>query len=87
LDEDGKPSELHSELGDYRYTYRDGVLLMESKKEYKKRVKKSPDNGDAWILTHIPGSLIPQPPQPTWCRLPCPVSLVLECPDDKNYKG
>lgn len=63
LDEDGKPSELHSELGDYRYTYRDGVLLMESKKEYKKRVKKSPDNGDAWILTHIPGPLIPQPPQ------------------------
>jgi hypothetical protein len=74
LDEDGKPSELHSELGDYRYTYRDGVLLMESKKEYKKRVKKSPDDGDAWILTHIPGSLIPSPSRPKPIVVPATVS-------------
>lgn len=62
VDEDGNASAIASEVGNYRYTYRDGVLLMESKKEYKKRAKHSPDDADAWILTHIPGTLIPQPP-------------------------
>jgi hypothetical protein len=37
VDEDNKPTDLKSDIGNYRYTYRDGVLLMESKKEYKKR--------------------------------------------------
>lgn len=62
VDEDNKPSSIASQIGNYRYTYRDGVLLMEAKKEYKKRAGQSPDDADAWILTHIPGTLIPQPP-------------------------
>lgn len=45
--------ELKSQLGSYRYGYKDGVLLMESKKEYKKRLGKSPDKADSWILTHV----------------------------------
>jgi phage terminase large subunit len=44
--------ELKSQLSSYRYGYRDGLLLMEAKKEYKKRLGKSPDRADAWILTH-----------------------------------
>jgi hypothetical protein len=45
--------ELKSQLASYRYSYKDGLLLMESKKEYKKRVGKSPDRADSWILTHV----------------------------------
>jgi phage terminase large subunit len=44
--------ELKSQLASYRYGYRDGVLLMEAKKDYKKRIGKSPDRADSWILTH-----------------------------------
>jgi hypothetical protein len=43
--------ELKSQLPSVRYSYKDGVLLMESKKEYKKRMGKSPDRADSWILT------------------------------------
>jgi len=46
-----KDPELKSQLGSYRYSYRDGLLLMESKKDYKKRLSKSPDRADSWILT------------------------------------
>lgn len=43
--------ELKSQLPSVRYTYRDGLLLMEPKKDYKKRLGKSPDRADSWILT------------------------------------
>lgn len=46
--------ELKTQLSSYRYTYRDGLLLMEAKKDYKKRVMKSPDRADSWILTFVP---------------------------------
>lgn len=56
VDSDGRPdSELKAQIASYRYGYKDGVLLMESKKEYKKRMGgKSPDRADGWILTHAP---------------------------------
>lgn len=44
--------ELKSQLVSLKYGYRNGLLLMESKKEYKKRLGKSPDRADAFILTH-----------------------------------
>jgi len=43
--------ELKSQLSSYRYSYRDGLLLMEAKKDYKKRIGKSPDRADSWVLT------------------------------------
>lgn len=43
--------ELKSQLSSYRYGYKDGLLLMEPKKDYKKRLGKSPDRADSWILT------------------------------------
>jgi len=46
--------ELKSQLSSYRYSYKTGLLLMEPKKDYKKRLGKSPDRADAWILTHAP---------------------------------
>lgn len=60
VDVDGRETDFRSQIGNYRYGYRDGVLLMESKKEYKKRAGASPDDADAWILTHIPGWMIPE---------------------------
>ena len=49
----GVDPELKSQLSSYRYGYRDGLLLMEAKKDYKKRIGKSPDRADSWILTFI----------------------------------
>lgn len=47
----GRDGELKAEATAMRYSYRDGLLLMEAKKEYKKRVGKSPDRADSWALT------------------------------------
>ena len=44
--------ELKTQLASVRYGYKDGLLLMESKKEHKKRLGRSPDRADAWVLTH-----------------------------------
>ena len=46
-----KDPELKTQIAAVRYTYKDGLLLMESKKEHKKRLGRSPDRADAWILT------------------------------------
>ena len=46
---------LKSELASVKYTYRDGLLLMQSKKEYKGIYGKSPDKADAFVLTHFQG--------------------------------
>jgi phage terminase large subunit len=51
--------ELKSQLASYRYGYKGGLLLMEKKAEYKKRMGKSPDRADAWVLTHSHG--LPKP--------------------------
>ena len=46
-----KDPELKTQLPSSRYTYKDGLLLMEPKKDYKKRLGKSPDRADSWVLT------------------------------------
>ena len=43
--------ELKTQIAAVRYSYKDGVLLMEPKKEHKKRLGRSPDRADAWVLT------------------------------------
>jgi hypothetical protein len=52
--------EFKSQISSYRYSYRDGLLLMEAKKDYKKRLGKSPDRADAWILTHATPAKAPR---------------------------
>lgn len=47
----GRDGELKAEATAMRYSYRDGLLLMEDKKGYKKRVGKSPDRADSLALT------------------------------------
>lgn len=47
----GRDGELKAELTAMRYSYRDGLLLMEKKADYKKRVGKSPDRADSFALT------------------------------------
>jgi hypothetical protein len=44
-----------------RYGYKDGLLLMEDKKQYKKRVGKSPDRADSLALTFAIDAM-PKPP-------------------------
>lgn len=46
-----KDPELKAQIASVRYTYRDGLLLMEPKKDHKKRLGRSPDRADAWVLT------------------------------------
>jgi len=43
--------ELRSQLASVKYRYEKGLLLMQSKKEYKKVYGKSPDRADAFVLT------------------------------------
>ena len=43
--------EIKTQIAAVRYSYKDGLLLMESKKEHKKRLGRSPDRADAWVLT------------------------------------
>lgn len=44
-------SELRVQLASVKYKYKDGLLLMQSKKEYKGLIHKSPDRADAFVLT------------------------------------
>lgn len=44
--------ELKAQLCSLKYKYQDGLLLMQSKKEYKGGFGKSPDRADAFILSH-----------------------------------
>jgi hypothetical protein len=46
--------ELKAELCSMQATYKDGMLLMQSKKDYKSSYGKSCDKADAFILTHYP---------------------------------
>ena len=57
--------EFKSQISSYRYSYRDGLLLMEAKKEYKKRIGKSPDRADSWVLTHAD---MPKPKRPDFSK-------------------
>lgn len=46
-----KDPEIKSQLCSVKYKYKDGLLLMQSKKEYKGEFSKSPDRADAFVLT------------------------------------
>lgn len=43
--------EIKSQLGSVKYRYKDGLLIMQDKKEYKKEYGKSPDRADAFVLS------------------------------------
>jgi len=43
--------DLKVELTAMQYTYKDALLQMEKKTEYKKRLKRSPDLADSLALT------------------------------------
>lgn len=46
-----RDAEFKSQLASVKYKYKDGLLLMQSKKEYKAEFGKSPDRADAFVLT------------------------------------
>lgn len=43
--------ELKSQAASVKYKYKDGLLIMQSKKEYKAEFGKSPDKADGFVLT------------------------------------
>lgn len=43
--------ELKSQIASVKYKFKDGQLLMQSKKEYKSEYGKSPDRADGFVLT------------------------------------
>lgn len=71
-----RDGEVKSQTSAMRYGYKDGLLLMEDKKEYKKRVGRSPDDSDSEMLTHVvenmptkrPVAAVPIPSQVTGFR-------------------
>ena len=46
-----RSSDLKGQLSSMKYKYKDGLLLMQNKAEYKKMYGRSPDNADAFVLT------------------------------------
>ncbi len=46
-----RDGDLASQLGAMKYSFKDGLLLMQDKKQYKKENGRSPDNADAFVLT------------------------------------
>jgi len=59
-----RDGEFKSQAGAMRYSYKDGLLLMENKKEYKARMNKSPDRADAEMLTHAVSEMPALKPPP-----------------------
>lgn len=54
--------ELRSQLASVKYKYKDGLLLMQSKKEYKALYGKSPDRADAYVLSFAKPPAQTRPP-------------------------
>jgi len=55
-------SELKSQISSVKYLYKDGLLLMQSKKDYKKLYGKSSDRADGFVLTFaVPQGSRPKP--------------------------
>jgi phage terminase large subunit len=51
--------ELKAQLASLKYRYKDSLLLMQDKKEYKKEFGRSPDRADAFVLTFAEPDLRP----------------------------
>lgn len=47
-------TDLRQQLCSVLYSFKDGMYLIMSKKDYKKQFKRSPDNADAFVLTFYP---------------------------------
>jgi phage terminase large subunit len=46
--------EFKAQISSMLYGYRDGLLLIQNKKDYKKKYGRSPDRADAFVLTFHP---------------------------------
>lgn len=55
---------LRAQLSSMKYRYKDGLLLMQDKKEYKKLFGGSPDRADAFVLTFCGNHEKPKRPPP-----------------------
>lgn len=53
-------TKLKSQLSSIKYKYKDGLLIMQSKKEYKSDFGKSPDRADAFVLTFVDPTVKPE---------------------------
>lgn len=46
-------ADFRAQVSSIKYFYRDGLLLMQAKTEYKKEFGRSPDRNDAFVLTFV----------------------------------
>lgn len=53
-------TKLKSQLSSLKYKYKDGLLIMQNKKEYKSEFGKSPDRADAFVLTFVDPMVKPE---------------------------
>ncbi|WP_155644491.1 hypothetical protein [Burkholderia anthina] len=68
--------ELKAQLASVKYKFRDGALLIQSKKEYKAEFGKSPERADAFILTFLaPTEEARKPQGAPVARVPAPSNL------------
>lgn len=58
--------ELRAQLTSVKYKYKDGLLLMQSKKEYKAEFSKSPDRADAFVLSFAANYKDQAEREPSW---------------------
>jgi len=54
---------LRAQLSEIQYDYRNGKMLIESKKDMRKRGVKSPDRADALMMLFAPRSALGPPRQ------------------------
>lgn len=53
--------EFKAQITSMKYKYKDGLLLMQDKKEYKKMYGRSPDRADSFVLTFAVDEEAPKP--------------------------
>lgn len=59
-------AELRAQLTSVKYKYKDGLLLMQSKKDYKGEFSKSPDRADGFVLTFAATYKAQDEAKPSW---------------------
>lgn len=52
--------DFKAQAASVKYKYKDGLLIMQSKKEYKAEFGKSPDKADAFVLTFAAPDYVPR---------------------------
>ena len=69
-----KDPEFKSQICSMLYSYKDGLLLIQNKKEYKKKYGRSPDRADAFVLSFMDFKPVADQPKQAPVQRPQPQS-------------